>query len=73
MRAARSLSQTSTMPRAVADEIIAAEGVATSVRVDVTNRADVQAMVTAAVDTFGELNVIFNNAGMNRPRGFGGR
>ena len=27
-------------------------------------------MVTAAVDTFGELNVIFNNAGMNRPRGF---
>ena len=27
-------------------------------------------MITAAVDTFGELNVIFNNAGMNRPRGF---
>jgi meso-butanediol dehydrogenase / (S,S)-butanediol dehydrogenase / diacetyl reductase len=56
--------------RGVADEIIAAGGVATSVRVDVTNRADVQAMVAAAVDTFGELNVIFNNAGMNRPRGF---
>ena len=59
-----------TAARAVADEIIAADGVATSVRVDVTNRAHVQAMVTAAVDTFGELNVIFNNAGMNRPRGF---
>ena len=27
-------------------------------------------MIRKAVDTFGELNVIFNNAGMNRPRGF---
>ena len=27
-------------------------------------------MVQTAVDTFGELNVIFNNAGMNRPRDF---
>jgi len=56
--------------RAVADEIVAAGGMATSVHVDVTKRADVQAMIRAAVETFGELNVIFNNAGMNRPRGF---
>ena len=27
-------------------------------------------MIEPAVDRFGELNVIFNNAGMNRPRGF---
>ena len=27
-------------------------------------------MIQRAVDTFGELNVIFNNAGMNRPRDF---
>ena len=27
-------------------------------------------MVRTAVDAFGELNVIFNNAGMNRPRSF---
>jgi len=59
-----------TAARAVADEIGAAGGEATSVRVDVTKRADVQAMIRAAVETFGELNVIFNNAGMNRPRGF---
>ncbi|MEA2622839.1 MAG: meso-butanediol dehydrogenase / (S,S)-butanediol dehydrogenase / diacetyl reductase [Chloroflexota bacterium] len=56
--------------RAVADEIVDADGTATSVGVDVTDRAQVQAMIAAAVDTYGELNVIFNNAGMNRPRSF---
>jgi len=30
----------------------------------------VRRMVAAAVEAFGELNVIFNNAGMNRPRDF---
>jgi meso-butanediol dehydrogenase / (S,S)-butanediol dehydrogenase / diacetyl reductase len=55
---------------AVAAEIVADGGAATSVAVDVTDRSQVQAMVKTAVDTFGELNVIFNNAGMNRPRGF---
>jgi meso-butanediol dehydrogenase/(S,S)-butanediol dehydrogenase/diacetyl reductase len=56
--------------RAVADEIVSAGGTATSVGVDVTDRAQVQAMIEAAVATYGELNVIFNNAGMNRPRDF---
>jgi meso-butanediol dehydrogenase/(S,S)-butanediol dehydrogenase/diacetyl reductase len=56
--------------RAVADTIDADGGEATAVAVDVTDRASVVAMIEAAVDTFGELNVIFNNAGMNRPRGF---
>jgi len=50
---------------------IAKEGGATeSVGVDVTDRSQVQAMIRTTVDTFGELNVIFNNAGMNRPRSF---
>ena len=55
---------------AVADSIVADGGAADSVGVDVTDRSQVQAMIQKAVDTFGELNVIFNNAGMNRPRGF---
>jgi meso-butanediol dehydrogenase/(S,S)-butanediol dehydrogenase/diacetyl reductase len=56
--------------KAVADTIAAEGGSAISVGVDVTDRAQVQAMVQKTVDTFGELNVIFNNAGMNRPRSF---
>jgi meso-butanediol dehydrogenase/(S,S)-butanediol dehydrogenase/diacetyl reductase len=36
----------------------------------VTDRDEVRAMIRTAVDAFGELNVIFNNAGMNRPRDF---
>ena len=56
--------------RLVAERIVADGGAADSVGVDVTDRAQVRAMVAKAVDTFGELNVIFNNAGMNRPRGF---
>jgi len=54
----------------VATEITAEGGIAISVGVDVTDRAQVQAMVRAAVEAFGALNVIFNNAGMNRPRSF---
>jgi meso-butanediol dehydrogenase/(S,S)-butanediol dehydrogenase/diacetyl reductase len=56
--------------RKVADAIVADGGLAQSIGVDVTDRAQVQAMIRLAVDAFGELNVIFNNAGMNRPRGF---
>ena len=56
--------------RAVAETIVADGGEATSVTVDVTDRESVGAMIRTAVDRFGELNVIFNNAGMNRPRGF---
>ncbi|HEY7691662.1 MAG TPA: SDR family NAD(P)-dependent oxidoreductase [Gaiellaceae bacterium] len=54
----------------VAAEIRSDGGTATSVGVDVTDRSQVQAMVRAAVEQFGALNVIFNNAGMNRPRSF---
>jgi meso-butanediol dehydrogenase / (S,S)-butanediol dehydrogenase / diacetyl reductase len=56
--------------RSVAEIINADGGEATSIGVDVTDRPSVRTMIQAAVDTFGEVNVIFNNAGMNRPRGF---
>src|SRR5215813_11385534 len=56
--------------RAVADSIAADRGTADAVGVDVTDRTQVQAMIRRAVDAFGRLDVIFNNAGMNRPRGF---
>jgi meso-butanediol dehydrogenase/(S,S)-butanediol dehydrogenase/diacetyl reductase len=56
--------------RLLAEEIAEGGGSAVAAEVDVTDRSQVQAMIRTAVDTFGELNVIFNNAGMNRPRGF---
>jgi meso-butanediol dehydrogenase/(S,S)-butanediol dehydrogenase/diacetyl reductase len=59
-----------TAAESVAAEITANGGIATSVGVDVTDRSQVQAMVRTAVEAFGALNVIFNNAGMNRPRSF---
>jgi meso-butanediol dehydrogenase / (S,S)-butanediol dehydrogenase / diacetyl reductase len=54
----------------VAEAIIADGGTAVAIGVDVADRTQVRAMVHKAVDEFGELNVIFNNAGMNRPRDF---
>ena len=54
----------------VANSIVGAGGIAGSIGVDVGDRSQVQAMIRFTVDTFGELNVIFNNAGMNRPRNF---
>jgi len=56
--------------REVASAIVRAGGIAEATAVDVTDRSMVQAMIRFAVEAFGELNVIFNNAGMNRPRGF---
>jgi meso-butanediol dehydrogenase / (S,S)-butanediol dehydrogenase / diacetyl reductase len=56
--------------QAVADAIVADGGTAVSTGVDVTDRDKVRVMIRTAVDAFGELNVIFNNAGMNRPREF---
>jgi meso-butanediol dehydrogenase/(S,S)-butanediol dehydrogenase/diacetyl reductase len=56
--------------QAVADGIVADGGSAASARVDVTDRAQVRAMIETSVEAFGALDVIFNNAGMNRPRDF---
>jgi meso-butanediol dehydrogenase/(S,S)-butanediol dehydrogenase/diacetyl reductase len=56
--------------QAVADAIGRRGGIAMAVGVDVTDRAQVHAMIERTVEAYGALDVIFNNAGMNRPRGF---
>jgi meso-butanediol dehydrogenase/(S,S)-butanediol dehydrogenase/diacetyl reductase len=56
--------------RAVAEAVARDGGIAESVAVDVTDRSSVRTMIGKTVDAFGELNVIFNNAGVNRPRDF---
>lgn len=45
-------------------------GKAIGVRVDVTDRQQVRALVQAAVGEFGALHVMFNNAGLNKPMDF---
>src|SRR5207253_7399537 len=45
-------------------EVAAAGGRAIFVHADVSRAADAQAMVAAAEETYGRLNVIFNNAGI---------
>jgi NAD(P)-dependent dehydrogenase (short-subunit alcohol dehydrogenase family) len=49
---------------AVADEIAASGGKATFKKVDVSSPSDVEAMIATAVDTYGTLDVLFNNAGV---------
>ncbi len=46
------------------------EAQVTHAHVDVTERSAVQAMVAHTVETFGKLDVKFNNAGVNRPMNF---
>lgn len=43
---------------------------ADSFAVDVSERASLQALVAATVDRFGSLDVMFNNAGFNKPEPF---
>lgn len=40
---------------------------AIGVQADVAERSDVQAMVSKVVDAFGRIDVLFNNAGFNKP------
>lgn len=49
---------------AVVEEIQKGGGEATFVKTDVSSPEDVQSLVKAAVDTYGRLDVIFNNAGV---------
>ncbi len=48
---------------AVASEIAKADGEAMSVRADVTVEADVEAMIAVAVQKYGRLDILHNNAG----------
>jgi NADP-dependent 3-hydroxy acid dehydrogenase YdfG len=49
---------------AVVQEIAAAGGTAIGFAADVTKRADVEALITGAVDRFGRVDVLVNNAGI---------
>src|SRR6266481_9734991 len=49
---------------AAVKEISAAGGTAVSVAVDVTKRAEVEGLIRAAVDGFGRVDVIVNDAGI---------
>lgn len=51
----------------VAERINAAGGEAISVVLDVTKRDQMTAAVQATVDAFGSINVMLNNAGINKP------
>lgn len=54
------------LARAVVEEITAHGGVAIAYRADVTNPEEVGLLVRAAVDHFGRLDVLVNNAGITR-------
>ena len=49
---------------ALATELIAAGGIARAVATDVTNSAQVQRLVDAAITTYGRIDVMINNAGL---------
>lgn len=56
--------------QAVVDEIVAAGGKAAVNTSDITNYDDSLNAVKQAIDTFGDLHVVVNNAGINRDRMF---
>jgi meso-butanediol dehydrogenase/(S,S)-butanediol dehydrogenase/diacetyl reductase len=51
----------------VAEEIRSKGGVATHVELDVTSEEDAAAGIAHTVETFGSINVLLNNAGVNNP------
>ena len=56
--------------QAVVDEIVARGGKAVVNTSDITNYADSENAVKQAIETFGDLHVVVNNAGINRDRMF---
>jgi meso-butanediol dehydrogenase / (S,S)-butanediol dehydrogenase / diacetyl reductase len=55
------------LAKSVADSLTAAGHQALAVTADVAERAQVQAAIKKTVDAFGKLDVMFNNAGFNKP------
>lgn len=53
--------------RATADAIVDSGGEATFVATDVTQASDVRRVIETAVETYGGLDVLFNNAGIEGP------
>lgn len=53
--------------QAVVEEVRAAGGEAIYVHADVSKAADAEAMIRAAEESFGRLDVLFNNAGISHP------
>jgi 3-oxoacyl-[acyl-carrier protein] reductase len=51
---------------AVCDEITSSDGKAAHFQADVSNPSDAQNMVKFAIDTFGDLHILVNNAGITR-------
>ena len=58
----------SSVAQAVVDEILAAGGTAVANGDDVSTWAGAEKLVAQAVDTFGDLNILVNNAGFVRDR-----
>jgi len=56
--------------QAVVDDIIAKGGKAVVNTSDITNYADSENAVKQAIETFGDLHIVVNNAGINRDRMF---
>jgi NAD(P)-dependent dehydrogenase (short-subunit alcohol dehydrogenase family) len=56
--------------QAVVDEIVAKGGKAVVNTSDITNYADSENAVKQAIETFGDLHIVLNNAGINRDRMF---
>jgi 3-oxoacyl-[acyl-carrier protein] reductase len=52
--------------KAVAEGIVSSGGEAISTGGNVTQKADCEAMIQAALDKFGALHIVINNAGVNR-------
>ncbi len=58
-------NRTGAKAESVAAEIVAAGGEAIGIQVDVSVGKDVQRMVAAAVERFGGVDILFNNAGIS--------
>ena len=64
------VGRTDSLGEAAAQEIRAAGGKALFVHCDVSQKAEVDALVKATVDHFGRIDVVVNNAGVNHSANF---